>query len=95
MGARMRAFVAGLFYEAGAPSWTRVTSAALLLAFLSGSAYLMLTGQTWAHYDTFAAASAGGGTGLQAFNKFVNSTLNSPPGQFPAKGGGAGGTVGM
>lgn len=85
--AGVQSFLAGLFYEAGIPSWTRVASAMLLLAFLLGSAYLIIRGQTWGHYDTFAASTGGMGTGLQAFNKYVNSTQNSPSGQFPNKGG--------
>lgn len=87
MGETLRLFFRGLFYEGDTPSWTRVVSGILLLAFLIGSFYLLFRNQTWSHYSDFAAATGGGGAGLQAFNKFINSTRNSLPGQFPDKGG--------
>ena len=66
-------------YENGQLSLTRAMTVVAFLAFLAGSAFLLLTGQTWSHYDTFASLTAGGGLATQVANKFVNSKYNSPP----------------
>lgn len=70
-----------MLYENDLPSLTRVLSLVAFSAFLLCSAYLMIKGQTWQHYDTFAYITGGGGTTAQLFNKFVNSKYNSNPGE--------------
>lgn len=76
-----------LLYENGQLSLTRVLAVASFLLFSVGTAYLMLRGQQWAHYETFASMTAGGGLLTQLANKLVNSRYNSEQGQFPNKGG--------
>lgn len=83
----IKAFLNGLLYENETPSLTRIISITAFLAFLIGSAYLIITGKSWGHYDTFAILTGGGGATTQVVNKFVNSLYNSAPGQFPKKGG--------
>ena len=83
----MKQFIIGLLYENNSPSLTRVISVIAFLAFLAGSAYLMLRNQTWVHYETFAAITGGGGVTSQVVNKYINSVKNSQPGVFPDKGG--------
>ena len=74
-----------LLYANGQLSLTRVLAVSSFLLFAAGTGYLMLTGQTWQHYETFAGLTAGGGLLTQLANKAVNSKLNSEPGQFPDK----------
>ena len=62
-----------LMYEGGQLSFTRVLVALSFLLFVLGSAYLMLNGITWQHYDTFASLTGGGGIVAQVGNKFVLS----------------------
>jgi len=81
-------FFVGLVYENGAPSLTRVISVVAFLAFLAASAYLILKGKRWDHYDTFATVTGGGGAVTQVANKVINSVYNSPSNQYPKKGEG-------
>ena len=76
-----------LLYENGQLSLTRVLAVASFLLFAAGTLYLMLRGQQWAHYETFASVTAGGGLATQVANKVVNSKYNSEPGQYPPKEG--------
>ncbi len=77
-----------LLYEAGQLSLTRVLTIASFALFAAGTGYLLLSAQTWQHYDTFATLTAGGGLATQLGNKIVNSRYNSDQGQFPDKQGG-------
>ena len=74
-----------LLYENGQISLTRLLAVSSFLLFALVSIYLMATGQTWQHYETFAGLTAGGGLLTQVANKVVNSKLNSEQGQFPNK----------
>jgi hypothetical protein len=74
----VKMFMIGLLYENKEPSLTRVMTVIAFLAFLVGSAFLLVKGQHWDHYDTFAAATAGGGVGGQLVNKFMNLSKGSP-----------------
>lgn len=85
---KMARFAIGLFYENDAPSLTRLISAIAFFAFLIGSGYLMIKGQRWDHYETFAMLTGGGGAATQIANKVLNSVYNSPTDQFPDKSGG-------
>lgn len=78
-------FFKNMLYENGVPSLTRVLSLIAFAAFLLCSIYLMVKGQVWQHYDTFAYITGGGGTTAQLFNKFVNSKYNSNLGDSPIK----------
>lgn len=80
-----KAMMKGLLYENGQLSLTRVLAVSSFLLFAAGTGYLMLTGQSWQHYETFAGLTAGGGLLTQVANKAVNSKLNSDIGQFPNK----------
>lgn len=80
-------FLVGLLYENETPSLTRCISIIAFIAFLAGSAYLMLLGKRWDHYETFATLTGGGGAVTQIANKFMNSAYNSPTGKFPDKKG--------
>ncbi|MCE5284545.1 MAG: hypothetical protein LLG02_01670 [Pelosinus sp.] len=81
MREKLEGFFVGLLYENGAPSRTGLISIIAFLAFLLGSAYLMLRHQQWAHYDTFAAITGGGGLGGLVSNKFINNKYGAPDGQ--------------
>ena len=74
-----------LLYENGQPSLTRLLAVSSFLLFAVASLYLMLTGQTWQHYETFAGLTAGGGLITQATNKLINSKYNSEQENFPQK----------
>lgn len=78
-------FWSELINENGVPSLTRMMSVVAFIAFLGASFYLMIQGQRWDHYETFAYITGGGGTGAQVVNKFINSKYNTPPGSFPGK----------
>lgn len=81
-------FMVELTYENGMPSLTRVISIVAFIAFLLASAYLILAGKRWDHYETFATLTGGGGAATQIANKVINSVYNSSPQQFPKKAGG-------
>lgn len=83
-----RGFMAALVYENGVPSLTRVISITAFMAFLAASAYLVITGKRWDHYETFATLTGGGGAATQVANKVINSVYNSPTNQYPPKGEG-------
>jgi len=72
-------FFVGLIHEKGEPSLTRVMTLTAFVAFLTASAYLIITGKTWDNYGVFAVIACGGGVGGQLVNKVVNNTLASPP----------------
>ena len=71
-----------LFYENNELSLTRCLAVSGWLAFLAVTIYLIYEKQTWAHYDTFASLTGGGGTATQVVNKFINSKYNSQPGSY-------------
>ncbi|MDU2064723.1 MAG: hypothetical protein E6713_07745 [Sporomusaceae bacterium] len=77
----VKKFMISLLYEGGQPSRTGLFSIIAFLAFLAGSAYLMLKNQSWPHYDTFAALTGGGGLGGLVGNKLINNKYGSPEGQ--------------
>lgn len=79
-------FLRGLIYENGQPSRTGLIGLTGWLAFLIGSFYLLVKGQRWDNYETFATFTAGGGALTQIANKYINSKLNSPADKFPNKG---------
>lgn len=76
-----------LLYETGQLSLTRFLTVASFALFAAGSGYLLLSAQTWQHYETFASLTGGGGLATQLGNKLVNSKYNSMPGQSYDKGG--------
>ena len=76
-----------LLCENGQISLTRSLVIASFVLFFMGTAFLMLTGMSWQHYDTFASMTGGGGLAAQLANKLMNSKYNSAPEQFPDKGG--------
>ena len=78
---KFKQFVFGLLYENNEPSLTRFIALTAFLAFLAGSAYLMLRNQTWAHYSEFASLTGGGGAVTQIANKLINSKNNSADSQ--------------
>jgi hypothetical protein len=84
---RCKGFMVALTYENGLPSLTRVISIVAFLAFLVASAYLIVAGKRWDHYETFATLTGGGGAATQVANKVINSVYNSSQAQFPKKGG--------
>lgn len=81
MWKQAKKFLVSLLYENGAPSRTGLFSIMAFLAFLLGSAYLLLLHQQWAHYDTFATLTGGGGLGGLVSNKFINNKYGAPSGQ--------------
>ena len=78
-------FIKGLIYENGSPSRTGIISLLFAISFLVGSAYLIINGISWSHYETFSLVTSGGGIGGALGNKFINSTKNSDIGKFPDK----------
>lgn len=87
----IKGFLVELLYENGAPSRTGLFSIIAFLAFLAASAYLLLMNQSWAHYDTFATLTGGGGIGGLVSNKFINNKYGAPEGQPYVKNNPAGG----
>ncbi len=87
----VKSFLISLLYENNEPSLTRVMAAISFLAFLAGSAYLLLKGQHWDHYETFAMLTAGGGIGGQIANKYMNLTKASQSGTIFIKNNKTGG----
>lgn len=81
----IKCFFRDISCENGEASLTRIMSVGAFIAFLIGSFYLMFTGKSWPHYETFATMTMGAGAGTQVFNKFINSKYNSEPGRFPVK----------
>ena len=77
MWRKMCVFWEAMINENGVPSLTRAISIIAFIAFLVASFYLMIQGQKWEHYDTFAYITGGGGTGAQVVNKFINSKYNN------------------
>ncbi len=73
MKQQIKLFLWGLMSENNSPSLTRSLAVLFAAAFLIGSFYLLLRGQHWDHYETFATITGGGGIGGQVANKFVNS----------------------
>lgn len=71
--------------EGGYLSFTRVLSLVAFVFFIIVTAYLVLQGETWGHYETFAYMTCGGALGLQGFNKHVNSKFNTPLGDTGKK----------
>lgn len=78
---KTKVYILGLLYENNEPSLTRFIVFTAFLAFLVGSAYLLVKGQSWDGYSTFATATAGGGIGGQVANKLMNLTKASPADQ--------------
>ena len=74
-----------IFKENGVYSLTRVIVALNYVLFIVGTAYLIITGQTWGNYDTFCVVTATGGSATQLVNKFINSKYNTEIGK-PLKG---------
>ena len=62
-------------------SFTRILAAVGVVAFLLGSAYLIITCQTWGNYETFATMTGGGSAATQIANKLINSKFNTPQGE--------------
>lgn len=71
--------------EGGYLSFTRVLSLVAFVFFIIVTAYLVLQGETWGHYETFAYMTCGGALGLQGFNKHINSKFNTPLGDTGKK----------
>ena len=67
--------------ESGILSYTRILSLVAFTFFIVVTCYLVLTGKTWGHYDTFAYMTCGGSLGLQGYNKHINSKFNTPLGE--------------
>lgn len=78
---KIKLFIIGLIYENNEPSLTRIMTILAFLAFLVGSAYLILKGQKWDHYESFATLTGGGGVGGQLANKFMNLSKGSADNQ--------------
>lgn len=62
-------------------SLTRLLAVISFAAFLIASFYLIVKGQTWGNYETFATVAGGGGAVTQIANKLINSTKNTNPGE--------------
>lgn len=70
-----------MFKENGSWSFTRIIAAVGYLAFIIGSAYLMIKNIHWQDYDTFAELTGGGGMATQLVNKLMNSKYNTDEGE--------------
>lgn len=77
----VKRFLVNLLYENGEPSLTRIMAIGSYVAFFIATAYLILKDIGWAHYETFATLTAGGGFGTQVANKIINFTKGSPSGE--------------
>lgn len=73
MNTAVKNYLKGIFYEPEGPSLTRALSVFSFLCFIAASFYLVITHGQWAHYETFATITGGGGIGGQVANKFMNN----------------------
>ena len=70
----MKEFIKALLWGADdKPSLTSTMALTAFTVFLLVSAYLVLTGRTWAHYDIFAGVACGGGLFTQLGGKYINN----------------------
>lgn len=81
-GEQTQTMLERLFWEPCGPSLTRIITVGACLLFAVVTLFLLLQNKTWAHYDTFAWVTAGGGIGGQVGNKFITQRY---PAQLPAQ----------
>lgn len=70
-----------MLYENGVLSTTRLIAVVSFLLFACVSLYLVYTGKTWGHYETFSTLTGGGGLLTQVTNKLINGKYNSEQGK--------------
>ena len=73
----LKRILKGIMWEAEGPSLTRVLTVFAVLLFALVTLYLVFSGNSWEHYDTFASIAGGGGLLGQVGNKFINSKWNN------------------
>lgn len=56
------------------PSLTSTMAATAFSFFVIVSAYLVITGKSWPHYDVFASVTCGGGLFAQLGGKYINNS---------------------
>lgn len=57
-------------------SLTRLIAITAWLAFLTASAYLIITGKEWAHYEVFTTFTAGGACLTRLSDKYLNKKFD-------------------
>ena len=72
-----------LISENGTVNTIRFIAIIGYLAFILLSGYLCVTEKQFGYYSEFAALTAGSGTIAALVNRYVNSRLNSAPGEMP------------
>lgn len=70
-----------IFKEAGIYSYDRIRNTFLILVGTCVCVYLAITQKTWSHFELFVTAFIIAPSGFAAWNKFVNSKYNTPPGE--------------
>jgi len=75
--------IKALISENGTINTIRFIAIVGYLAFLALSGYLCVTEKQFDYYSEFAALTAGSGTIAALVNRYVNSRLNSAPGEMP------------
>ena len=59
--------------DRGKPSLSDCISVALVLAFLSGSLYLLVHGSEWKHYESFGLYTVGPSSMVKLGSKWINN----------------------
>ena len=75
----LKRFLKGIMWEAEGPSLTRVLTVFAVLLFALVTLYLVFSGNSWEHYDTFAGIAGGGGINSK-FNRSPRETEGRDPG---------------
>lgn len=55
------------------PSLTSTMAVTAFMLFIIVTCYLVATGQSWQHYDSFAQVTCGGGLLMQLGGKYINN----------------------
>ena len=73
----MRNIIKNLLTDNEKVSLTRLIAITAWLSFLIASAYLMITGKEWVHYEVFATFTAGGACVTRVADKYLSKKYNS------------------
>lgn len=76
---KLALIIKSALYENNNLSLTRVIALLSFILFAIVSLYLVVKGQSWGNYDTFAMIAGGGGAVTQVANKYVNGKYNTMP----------------
>lgn len=71
----MKEFIKSLLWGTDdKPSLTSTMAVIAFVLFVVVSAYLVVTGKSWSHYEVFASVTCGGSLFAQLGGKYINSS---------------------